>query len=201
MTTIFRNRIARRSFLLVAGASAAAIAKSFASSASWSASCGASGSALKKAWEKIGVFFAPPADLAGDLGNYRPVLLFEDGRRVQSAHDWLQRRKELLRKWHSLLGAWPPLLEKPYGQEQFREETWQFVRRRIELEIAPGRKTTVYLLTPERSGSPEGPGPSAVIDVFYYPEDGAGYKSDRRRQNDFGCQLVQRKRQASYILS
>jgi len=185
MNNIFRNRIARRSFLLVAGASAAAVSKSFGSSASWSAS--------KEAWEKIRVFFAPPAELGGDLGDFRPVLLFEDGRRVQSALDWLQRRQELLRKWHGLLGAWPPLLGKPYGQEQFREETGQFVRRRIELEIAPGRKTTVYLLTPERSGSPEGSGPfPAVIDVFYYPEDGAGYKSDRRRQNDFGYQLVQR---------
>jgi hypothetical protein len=29
--------------------------------------------------------------------------------------------------------------------------------------------------------------------VFYYPEDGAGIKADRRRQNDFGYQMVKRR--------
>jgi dienelactone hydrolase len=79
------------------------------------------------------------------------------------------------------------MLEKPFAQEQWRDTADGFVRRRVELEIAPGRKTAAYLLTPL------GPGPfPAVIDVFYYPEDCAGIKPDRRRQNDFGYQLVQR---------
>src|SRR6266516_4512140 len=81
----------------------------------------------------------------------------------------------------------PPPLEKPFAQEQWRDTVEGFARRRIELEIAPGRKTAVYLLAPEGKG----PFP-AVLDVFYYPEDGAGIKEDRRRQNDFGYQLVKR---------
>ena len=141
----------------------------------------------KEIWEKIGHLFAPPAELKDDLGTFRPVLQFEDGRAVRTAAGWDERRQELLRKWHGLLGPWPPPLEKPYAQEQWRDTVEGFARRRIELEIAPGRKTAVYLLAPEGKG----PFP-AVLDVFYYPEDGAGIKEDRRRQNDFGYQLVKR---------
>jgi dienelactone hydrolase len=178
MTTISCKRVGRRCFLLLAGASPIAISNRWATIASEPAP--------KKTWEKISQFFLPPAQFRDDLGNLRPVLQFEDGRWVQNAEDWHERCQELLRKWHGLLGPWPPLLKKPFAHEQFREPMG-FTRRRIELEIAPGRKTAVYLLTPE------GPGPfPAVVDVFYYPEDGAGIKSDRRRQNDFGFQLVQR---------
>ena len=141
----------------------------------------------KEIWEKIGHLFAPPAELKDDLGAFRPVLQFEDGRTVRTAAGWDERRQELLRKWHGLLGPWPPPLERPYAQEQWRDTVEGFARRRIELEIAPGRKTAVYLLAPEGKG----PFP-AVLDVFYYPEDGAGIKEDRRRQNDFGYQLVKR---------
>ncbi len=144
-------------------------------------------SRAKEIWSKIGPLFAPPAEFKDDLGTFRPVLKFEDGREVKSAADWQERRKELLRKWQDLLGPWPPLLEKPLAQEQWKETVENFTRRRIELEVAPGRKSSVYLLTPEGSG----PFP-AVIDVFYYPEDGAGIKADKRLQNDFGYQAVKR---------
>ena len=138
-------------------------------------------------WAKIGRFFSPLPEYRNDLGTFRPVLQFEDGRPVRTAAEWQERRKELLRKWHDLLGPWPPLLEKPFAQEQWRDTVEGIVRRRIELEIAPGRKTAVYLLSPPGNG----PFP-AVLDVFYYPEDGAGIKADRRQQNDFGYQLVKR---------
>jgi len=173
------NRIGRRHFLFLAGAAPAAV--SIARSQSDSEP------ATKNAWEKIGRFFEPPAEFKDDLGSFRPVLQFQDRRSVRNKEDWQGRRTELLRKWHAVLGAWPPLLEEPYSQEQFLESLGAFSRRRIELQIAPGRKTAVYLLTPDGAG----PFP-AVIDVFYYPEDGAGIKADRRRQNDFGYQLVQR---------
>jgi hypothetical protein len=138
-------------------------------------------------WRRIGGYFTPPSDLAGDFGTFRPVLQFKDGRPVRTAAEWQTRRADLRQRWQDLLGPWPPMLEKPFAQEQWRDTADGFVRRRVELEIAPGRKTAAYLLTPL------GPGPfPAVIDVFYYPEDCAGIKPDRRRQNDFGYQLVQR---------
>ena len=93
----------------------------------------------REIWEKIGRFFAAPAELKDDLGTFRPVLQFGDGRPVRTAADWQERREELLRKWRDLLGQWPPLLEKPHAQEQWREMVEGFVRRRIELEVAPAR--------------------------------------------------------------
>jgi hypothetical protein len=138
-------------------------------------------------WRKLGPLFATPPEFKDDLGTLRPVLKFEDGREVRTAADWAERRKELLKKWHELLGPWPPLLEKPAAQEQWKETVENFTRRRIELEVAPGRKSSVYLLTPEGKG----PFP-AIVDVFYYPEDGAGIKADKREQNDFGYQAVKR---------
>jgi hypothetical protein len=141
----------------------------------------------KELWGKLSPLFSVPAGFKDDLGTLRPVLTFEDGREVRTAADWAERRKELLKKWHELLGPWPTLLDEPLAQEQFRESVDGFVRRRIELEVAPGRKTAAYLLTPE------GKGPfAAVVDVFYYPEDGAGLKGDKREQNDFGYQAVKR---------
>ena len=141
----------------------------------------------KELWEKLGPLFAPPDRLKDDLGKLRPVLKYDAGQEVKTPDDWQARRVEILKKWNDLLGPWPPLLEKPLAQEQFKETVEGFTRRRIELEVAPGRKSTVYLLTPP------GPGPfPAIVDVFYYPEDGAGIKADRRQQNDFGYQMVKR---------
>jgi hypothetical protein len=141
----------------------------------------------KELWEKLGPLFSPPEKFKGDLGKLRPVLRFEDGRDAKTREDWRDRRREIQRKWTELLGAWPPLLEKPAAQEQFKEKVEGFTRHRIELEVAPGRKTGIYLLTPEGKG----PFP-AILDVFYYPDDGAGLKADRRGQNDFGYKAVKR---------
>jgi dienelactone hydrolase len=138
-------------------------------------------------WEKLGPLFAPPAEYKDQRVPLRPLLKFDDGRDVKTADDWKARRAEILKRWNDLLGPWPPLLEKPVTQEQFKEEVEGFTRIRLEIEIAPGRKTAAFLL------KPAGPGPfPAVIDVFYYPEDGAGLKADRRQQNDFGYQMVKR---------
>lgn len=138
-------------------------------------------------WEKIGGFFSPPPQFQNDLGTYRSVLQFADGRPVKTPEDWSERRQELLQQWQAVLGPWPPLLEKPSMHEESRETAEGFTRQRLKLEIAPGRQTAAYLLTPEGKG----PFPAA-LDVFYYPEAGAGLKLEARRQYDFGYQMVQR---------
>ncbi len=138
-------------------------------------------------WEKLGPLFTTPAEYKDQFVPLRPLLKFDDGRDVKTADDWKAHRAEILKRWNDLLGPWPPLLEKPVVQEQFKEEVEGFTRIRLEMEIAPGRKTAAFLL------KPAGPGPfPAVVDVFYYPEDGAGLKADRRKQNDFGYQMVKR---------
>ena len=141
----------------------------------------------KELWEKLGPLFTPLPEFKDDLGTLRPVLKFADGREVKTVDDWKARRSEILKKWNDLLGPWPPLLEKPVVQEQWKETVEDFTRHRIEIEIAPGRKTAAFLLKP----AGKGPFP-AVVDVFYYPEDGAGLKADKRQQNDFGYQMVKR---------
>ena len=62
------------------------------------------------------------------------MLTFEDGSAVTSPADWTRRREELLKKWHGLLGPWPPLLEAPSAQEQFKDTVEGFSRRRLVLE-------------------------------------------------------------------
>ena len=139
------------------------------------------------AWSRIAPLFEPPAELRGDLGAYRPVLAFKDGRPVRTAEEWRQRRAEILQEWTELLGPWPPLLENPAVDIEYEEKLEGFTRTRLEFEVAPGRKTSGYLLVPEGKG----PFP-AVVDVFYYPDDGAGIRAERRGQNDFGYTLVKR---------
>ena len=141
----------------------------------------------RELWEKLSPLFTPLPEFKGDLGTLRPVLKFADGREVKTVDDWKARRSEILKKWNDLLGPWPPLLEKPVVQEQWKETVEDFTRHRIEIEIAPGRKTAAFLLRPQGKGPFPG-----VVDVFYYPEDGAGMKADKRQQNDFGYQMVKR---------
>lgn len=132
--------------------------------------------------------FQPPEAFRGDLGAYRSPLKFEDGRPVSTPADWAERRKELLKAWTRILGEWPPLVEAPRVKVQWTETDPEgFTRSRVEFDVAPDRKTAGFLLVPPGKGPFPG-----IVDVFYYPEDGAGIKADRRGQNDFGYQLVKR---------
>ncbi len=139
------------------------------------------------AWTRISALFTPPASFKDDLGAFRSVMAFADGRPVRTAADWARRREEILKGWHEVLGPWPPLIEKPGIKFLEKEAGEGFTRHKVEIEAAPGRTTTAYLLIP----GGKGPFP-AVLDVFYYPEDGAGLKPDKRLQNDFGFQAARR---------
>src|SRR6266536_1518528 len=63
------------------------------------------------AWKRIGPSFTPPAEFANDFGRYKSPLRFDDGRDVKSAADWAERREEILRYWHKVMGPWPSLIE------------------------------------------------------------------------------------------
>ncbi len=139
------------------------------------------------AWPGIAPLFSPPAELKDDLGAYRSVMKFRSGRPVRSAAEWAERRREILGEWHELLGPWPPLIEKPRITHLGKEAVENFTRHKVDIQVAPDRTTVAYLLIPDGGG----PFP-AVLDVFYYPEDGAGLKPEKRRQNDFGYQLAKR---------
>ena len=141
----------------------------------------------KELWYRIGHFFTPPEQLKNDFDEYKSILRFYDGRPVRTPADWQERRKEILKLWHEVMGAWPHLIKTPKIEYLGKEHTENFTRHKVCIEIAPERTTVGYLLIPDG----EGPFP-AVLDVFYGTEIGAGLDEERRLQNDFGYQLTKR---------
>jgi len=135
-------------------------------------------------------FFTPPAKYKGKLGDYRPLLVFDDGAPVKTAGDWPHRREEILRYWHQALGPWPPLIEKPRLRdlEGGKEHVENFTRRKVEVEVAPDTFAgPEYLLVPDG----EGPFPAVVV-TWYNSADSAGLSEKCRGTLDFGYQLAKR---------
>ncbi len=132
-------------------------------------------------------FFTPPDEFRDDPGSYRSVLRFQDGRTVETAADWQQRRTEMQQEWHAVMGLWLPLIDSPAISYIAEERVENFTRCKAQIEIAPDRTAPAYLLMPEG----QGPFP-AVLDVFYRPEGGAGLLPEARLQHDFGYQLTRR---------
>lgn len=131
--------------------------------------------------------FKAPAEFADDLKTYKSPLVFDDGTPVKTAADWQKRRQEILKTWHTAMGAWPAVIEKPkveFGEKKQREE---LTEQRLKLEIAPGVVTDdAYLLAP----AGDGPFP-AVLVVFYDGLTGIGRGKPGSR-SDFGLQLARR---------
>jgi len=135
--------------------------------------------------EEIQLFFAPPPEFAGDFGTYKSPLKFDDGTRVQTPADWERRRNEILAYWRSMIGLWPPLVEKPKIQYLEQKHRDNFTQHRVSVEITPDEQTVGgYLLVPDG----EGPFP-AVLVVYYDAETGVGLGKELR---DFGYQLARR---------
>lgn len=128
----------------------------------------------------------PPAKFAGDFGKYKSPLVFDDGRPVKTAEDWRLRRAEILKTWHSLMGPWPPLVEKPTIEYLEKESHDKYTQQRIRVQVAPDRTSDdAYLLVPEGRG----PFP-AVIVVFYDGLSGLGGGRGAGKPYDFARQLV-----------
>lgn len=139
-------------------------------------------------WEKIAPLFAPPAELRGDLGTLRPVLQFYDGRPVKTPAQWKERRQEILKKWHEMLGPWPAPVEKPTITYQERVRVENFTRHKVAVQVAPDREAPAYLCVPDGAG----PFP-AVVSVFYEPESAVGLNPKvKPESHDFGLQLSKR---------
>jgi len=151
------------------------------------------GDAAEEAWARLAPHFKPPAEFAGDFGDYPSPLKFADGRSVKVASEWPARRAEILKSWHERLGPWPALLVKP--RIEIRETTRRenFTQHKVRVDVGPARAASpgvrqddAYLLVPD------GPGPfPAVLVVFYEPETGAGL-NPKTQLRDFAYQLVKR---------
>ena len=145
------------------------------------------------AWKKIAPHFAPPAEYAGKLGPHRSPLVFDDGTPVRNAEDWARRRKEILEYWHSAMGRWPELLEKP--KVEFVEMTARegFTQWKVKVEVARGQMADGYLLVPqgpELSSVPRDKYP-AVFVPYYEPESSIG-TNPKAPLRDFAYQLTKR---------
>lgn len=134
-------------------------------------------------WKQIA--FQPPPALAGELGQYRSPLVFDDGRSVKTPEDWQRRRQEILKFWHASLGAWPPLIDKPAIETVETSPREDLAQHKVRIEAAEKLKLDGYLLIPKS----DGPCP-AVLVVYYEPETGIGL--GKNKLCDFAYQLARR---------
>lgn len=130
-------------------------------------------------------FFSPPDEYTGKYGEFRSPLVFYNGDSVRTTVDWGKRRKEILDRWHEMMGKWPSLInnQKLEYLETIRREN--FTQHHIRFYWTPTEKTDGYLLIPDGDGQKP-----AVITVFYEPETAAGIGGKPYR--DFAYQLVKR---------
>lgn len=136
--------------------------------------------------KSLAPYFTPPAEFAGQLGDYKSPLRFDDGSEVKSADDWKRRRQEILKTWHGLMGPWPEPILKPKLEVLDKEHVDTYTRQHIRLEIAPGKSTEdAYLLIPDGKG----PFP-AVLVVFYDAKTGVGLGTKGMR--DFARAMAKR---------
>ena len=161
-------------------------------------------------------FFRPPPEDGGQLGSYRSPLQFEDGTLVKTPVEWARRREEILKRWHGLMGPWPPILEAPKleflslmgpasrptrGGLVAETKAGQTTTHAGERPVSPPRENfarhRVRLeIAPGQTGDgwllvPDGKGPfPAVLAVYDEPETTIGLGKERLR--DFGLQLARR---------
>jgi dienelactone hydrolase len=128
--------------------------------------------------------FSPPPEFAGQMGDFRSPLKFYDGRPVTTPAEWRVRRAEILDRWNSLMGKWPPLIEHPRVEILDSTRCEGYTEQRIRFLWTPTEETEAYLLIPDGKGKRP-----AVIAVYYEPETAIGLG---RPYRDFAYQLTQR---------
>ncbi|MEO9003152.1 MAG: hypothetical protein ABI288_00370, partial [Ginsengibacter sp.] len=145
--------------------------------------------ASDQTWKKIAPFFTPPVEYKDQYGTYRSPLKFYDGRSVRTKKDWIKRREEILSRWNTMMGEWPPLLKDQEMKILDSVQRDGFMQYTVQFYWTPNEQTKGYLLIPDGKGKKP-----AVITVFYEPETAIGWgKSDRTKTTcDFAYQLTKR---------
>ncbi len=139
-------------------------------------------------WGQENDFYHAPVDYQNQYGEYRDVLVMDDGTRVQSRDDWQRRRQEIKDYWHQVVGPWPELLAPP--QLRYLESIVlpEYTQHRVAIEIAADAFSEPHYLL-----IPEGPGPfPAVVVPWYNAADSAGLTPSAVGRHDFGAQLARR---------
>ncbi|REJ95348.1 MAG: sialidase [Planctomycetota bacterium] len=140
--------------------------------------------------EQLKPHFGVPDEYQGELGEFRSVMKFDDGSRVENADDWPRRREEIRKFWMNELGPWPELITRPRVEVLTEENKDGVIWKRIRIGYAPDQTPEGWLLVPEG----DGPFP-AVLVVFYEPETSVGLGVDGKPpgpHRDFGIQLAKR---------
>lgn len=125
---------------------------------------------------ELKTYFAPPAEFSGKLEGYASPLKFYDGRPVHTPAEWPARRKEILDYWHSRMGAWPALLDRPKLVLEEKQDRGGVTQYRVQIEIAPGEMRHGFLLLPPAKFTGKRP---AVLVPFYAPEVSVAYDGPR----------------------
>jgi hypothetical protein len=155
-----------------------------ASSSTLSAQSNSTRQSKEVIWGKIGPLFSPPQEYKNDFGKYRSPLKFYNGDEVKTVKDWGKRRKEILDKWMSMMGEWPPLIKNQKIEILETKKLSGYTQHRIRFNLTPKEKTIAYLSVPDTKGKKP-----AVVTTFYEPETAIGLgKADR----DFALKLTQR---------
>ncbi len=136
----------------------------------------------EKLWEQIAPFFFPPEEFRNEFGEFRSPLKFYNGKSVASAKEWPARRKEILNRWHEMMGEWPELITDQTFEILETTKRENFTQHKVRFRWLPNETTEGYLLIPNGQGKKP-----AVTTVFYEPETAIGLgKPDR----DFAYQLA-----------
>jgi len=134
---------------------------------------------------ELKAFFSPPAEYAGEYGDFPSPLEFYDGRKVTSADQWPARRQEIRQRWDEIIGTWPPLIEQPEVELIATSKRGEITQHQLRLGVAlDGETVEGFLLVPPGNG----PFP-AVLVVYYDAQTGVGLGTPLR---DFAWQLAQR---------
>ena len=134
---------------------------------------------------KVDPYFTPPAEWRGKFGEYRSLLIFNDGSKVETLADWVRRRAEIREDWMRLMGQWPKLITEPKVAVLEKKRRENFRQLKVRFIWTPVESTTGYLLIPDSKGKRP-----AVVTVYYEPESAAGLRGNPFR--DYALQLVRR---------
>src|SRR4051794_13633889 len=135
-----------------------------------------------------GLLTQPPEQYRSDFGKFRSPLVFADGTRVETPRDWQRRREEILSTWHTIMGPWPSLIERPRVEVVKTTNREDIVQQQLRIEIGLGGEMVDALLLVPRWDTPIKKHPAVVV-VYYDAETGAGLGVPLR---DYGWQLAKR---------
>ncbi|MEH6306699.1 sialidase [Olivibacter sp. CPCC 100613] len=135
-------------------------------------------------WKKIAPYFSPPQGFQDKQDMLRPLTVFYNGDTLHTAKDWPKRQLEIKKRWDSLMGNWPTLLQRQKLSIIDTKEKESHFEYQVKFYWTPTEETTGYLLVPKTKGKKP-----AVITVFYEPETAIGKGKPNR---DFALQLTKR---------